>query len=232
MHPIKNPVVPLSNGHFETASEEIIIAGEPFIITKVTNFDELFERMVSENSDGGNNDDSIPYWTEIWPSSIALAEFILQNKELVDKKKVIELGCGLGLPGIAAARSGAKMTFSDLHADALYFARLNAQNNKVLNAKYKTEDWKKTSPVNEYEVLLASDVSYERTSFPFLIKAFRNLLGPKGIVLLSEPGRQYARSFFSLLSNNGFRCIRHVKKEIIRNEVHTNVNILILSKAN
>lgn len=231
MQTIKNPV-PITNGHFETATEEIMLKGEAYSITKVTNFDELFERMVSENTDNGDNEDSIPYWTEIWPSSIALAEFIIENPELVDKKKVLELGCGLGIPGIAAARSGGKVTFSDLHPDALYFARLNAQNNKVTSAKYKTEDWKKTAPINEYEVLIASDVSYERTAFPFLIKAFRNLLAPKGIVLLSEPGRQYARSFFSLLSNNGFRCTRHVKREVVRNEIHTHVNVLILSKAN
>ncbi|MCC6383634.1 MAG: methyltransferase [Bacteroidia bacterium] len=228
---MKNPT-PLSEGHFEAVQEDIVISGETYRITKVTNFDELFERMVSENTESGNNEDNIPYWTEIWPASIGLSEFIAENQELVQKKKVIELGCGLGLPGIVAARMGAAITFSDLQPDALYFACLNAEANGVNDAAYKIENWKRTSIENEYEVLIASDVSYERTAFPFLIKAFRNLLIPKGIVLLSEPGRQYARSFFSLLSNNGFRCTHHIKREVVRNEIVTNVNILILMKVN
>ncbi len=231
MQTIKNPAyVPL--GRFEIATEDILLKGEPYRITRLTDFDELFERMITENADGTDNDDSIPYWMEIGPASIALAEFIMENKEMVEKKKVLELGCGLGIPGIVAARCGAKITFSDLHPDALYFARINAVANKVTTAKYKTEDWRKTSPVHEYEVLLASDVSYERTAFPFLIKAFKNMLIPKGLVILSEPGRQYARSFFNLLANNGFRCICHQKREIVRNGSPTNVNLLVFSRVN
>jgi len=54
-------------------------------------------------SDQGDRD---PYWCRPWPSAIALAQLILQQPELVKGKRVCDIGCGLGLAGIAAALSG------------------------------------------------------------------------------------------------------------------------------
>lgn len=54
-------------------------------------------------TDQGDRD---PYWCRPWPSAIALAQLILQNPDLVRGKRVCDIGCGLGLAGIAAALSG------------------------------------------------------------------------------------------------------------------------------
>ena len=53
--------------------------------------------------DQGDRD---PYWCRLWPSAIALAQLILQQPELVRGKRVCDIGCGLGLAGIAAALAG------------------------------------------------------------------------------------------------------------------------------
>jgi predicted nicotinamide N-methyase len=47
-----------------------------------------------------SSDDRIPFWIDVWPSAIALAEFILESDEF-SNKKVLELGCGLGLTTVA-----------------------------------------------------------------------------------------------------------------------------------
>lgn len=52
-------------------------------------------------------EDADPYWVRAWPSSIALASLILARPELVAGKKVADVGCGLGLAGLAAALAGA-----------------------------------------------------------------------------------------------------------------------------
>ena len=53
--------------------------------------------------DQGDRD---PYWCRLWPSAIALAQLVLQQPELVRGKRVCDIGCGLGLAGIAAALAG------------------------------------------------------------------------------------------------------------------------------
>lgn len=59
-------------------------------------------------SDQGDRD---PYWCRLWPSAVALAQFILQQPELVKGKRVCDIGCGLGLAGIAAALAGEHTSF-------------------------------------------------------------------------------------------------------------------------
>jgi predicted nicotinamide N-methyase len=51
-------------------------------------------------------DDADPYWTRVWPSAVALASEVLRRPELVAGKRVCDLGCGLGVAGIAAALAG------------------------------------------------------------------------------------------------------------------------------
>ena len=47
-----------------------------------------------------------PYWCRVWPSALMLAAALTQHPELVRGRRVLELGCGLGLCGIAAAKAG------------------------------------------------------------------------------------------------------------------------------
>lgn len=54
------------------------------------------------------------FGTTVWPSSLLLAEFIFKNSSFFHNKVVLELGCGSGLAGIAAAKCGSKLFFTDL----------------------------------------------------------------------------------------------------------------------
>ncbi|KAL3132844.1 hypothetical protein ABBQ38_006769 [Trebouxia sp. C0009 RCD-2024] len=72
--------------------------------------------------------DRDPYWCRLWPSAVALAQLILQQPELVKGKRVCDIGCGLGLAGIAAALAGAReVVMLDRETLALQCALLSAQ---------------------------------------------------------------------------------------------------------
>ena len=66
-------------------------------------------------------DERLPYWAELWTSSIVMGEHILQDPSFRGAA-LLELGCGVGLAGIAAARAGAQVTMTDYDDDALLFA--------------------------------------------------------------------------------------------------------------
>lgn len=77
--------------------------------------------------DAGQGDRD-PYWTCLWPSSIAMAQEILRRPHLVKNRRIADLGCGLGLAGLAAALAGAaEVVFLDREPLALQCALLNAQ---------------------------------------------------------------------------------------------------------
>eukprot|EP00271_Cylindrocystis_brebissonii_P008162 TRINITY_DN22176_c0_g1_i1.p1 TRINITY_DN22176_c0_g1~~TRINITY_DN22176_c0_g1_i1.p1 ORF type:complete len:604 (-),score=73.00 TRINITY_DN22176_c0_g1_i1:253-2064(-) len=104
---------------------EVTIRGRTFIIIQPRSEDEVIDMYIKQD-----RLDRDPYWSRLWPSAIALAEEILDNPALVAGRRVCDLGCGLGLPGIAAAMAGAKeVAFYDREPLALQCALLSAHAN-------------------------------------------------------------------------------------------------------
>ena len=82
--------------------QRLMVSSQTFELVMPSDVDQVMDLYINNGIDGD------PYWTRAWPSSIALASFILSRPELVKGKRVADLGCGLGLAGIAAAISGAR----------------------------------------------------------------------------------------------------------------------------
>ena len=104
-----------------------------------------------------------------------------------DYQRVIEIGCGLGLAGLAAMAKGASVLFTDYERDALAFVELNALVNFGRMPATALMDWRRPALACTFDVVLAADVAYEKRFFDPLIETFGALLKPGGRVLLGEP---------------------------------------------
>jgi len=187
---------------YQCLSEELTIAGSCFSLLRVADTNALLESIDPATF---GEDERLPYWSEIWASSVSLARWCLTFPAL-QGKRVLELGCGLGLAGIAAARAGANVVLSDYEEDALLFARYNA----LLNATGSDPelllfDWRQPRHGRSFDVLLGADILYERRHFLPLLQAFETLLSPEGIVVLTDPDRSTGNAFFRLAEERGFR---------------------------
>jgi predicted nicotinamide N-methyase len=142
-----------------------------------------------------DHDEFMPYWAELWSSGVALAAAVAERD--LRGADVIELGCGLGLPSVAAALSGANVLATDWAADALEVTRLNAERNGAA-VETLLADWAKPEQLVErapFDLVLCADVLYE----PRNVDALLELLPRLGReVLLGEPGRPTAARFFEL----------------------------------
>jgi predicted nicotinamide N-methyase len=164
----------------------------------------LFDELVSKGDDHPDvKDDRIPYWAEIWPSSIALSGFIAENRELVANKNVLEIGCGPGLPGIVAALCGAKVELTDYMEEAIDLATHNWKLNIPAEPVTSLFDWRDPGK-RRSEVILASDVAYESRAFEPLLNTFKSIVANNGCILLSEPNRKFSAAFFKQLKKTGF----------------------------
>ncbi len=191
------PVRPLS----------LTIAGRAIHLDVVADAAALLDDLLARGpEDPDLLDDRIPYWAELWHAAIALSRVLAAGPWLRPGLRVTELGCGLGLPGIVAGSSGAKVCFTDYLPDALAFARHNWANNHVHPASFLTMDWRSPDPAAAAELLLAADVAYEARFFPVLYSTFERLLLPGGTLLLAEPGRIFAQSFVAGLRQR-FRTV-------------------------
>jgi len=167
--------------------ERIAVAGGDVVLERPREWEDLLTEEAFER------EELLPYWAHLWGSAVALAEVVA--REPVAGRRVLELGCGLGLPSVAAARGGALVTASDWSEAATRAAGRNAELNGV-RLETVTASWVRPGRLVErapWDLVLASDVLYERP----MARRLLDLLPRLGAeVLLSDPGRAPAQAFF------------------------------------
>lgn len=137
-------------------------------------------------------DEYLPYWAELWPSAIALARVVARRS--LEGRRVLELGCGLGLPGLAAAVGGARATVTDWAPEAIVAARDNAVRNGV-EVEALVCDWRAADALvarAPWDLVLLADVLYEERNVAPLLELLPRLGGE---VLLADPARATAAPF-------------------------------------
>ncbi len=131
-------------------------------------------------------DEFLPYWAELWPAARALADALPE----VRGRRVVELGCGLGVTALVAAAKGADVTATDWAPEAIDLLHRNAERNGIA-LRAEVRDWRE--PWDErFDLALAADVLYEQRNVEPLLERLR-ALAPAALVGLA--GRPYEHEF-------------------------------------
>ena len=145
------------------------------------------------DEDAFDHEEFLPYWAELWASGLALAEEVVARD--VHGLRVLELGCGLGVPSLAASLAGAEVLASDWSPTAIALLEENARRNDV-RLETAIVAWANADMLVErapWDLVLAADVLYERRNVDELLPLLPRL-GTD--VLLADPGRPHAKTFF------------------------------------
>lgn len=138
-------------------------------------------------------DEFLPYWAELWPSALGLARAVAARD--VRGMRVLELGCGLGVPSIVAALGAARRVLAtDWSPDALEYAARNADLNGA-SVETMLVDWREPASLvaeGPWDLVLGSDLLYEERNVEPLLALLPRLANK---ALLAEPGRPYAQRF-------------------------------------
>jgi predicted nicotinamide N-methyase len=141
----------------------------------------------------------IPYWARSWPSGEALAG-VLDADPPRPGRRVLELGCGLGLPSIVAARANAVVRATDGSTDAVAYAAHGFAFNEVVGEVAQV-DWGEHGEAlverGPWDLVLASDVLYTRQNVEVALRLFPRLLALGGELVLADPDRAGARDFLA-----------------------------------
>jgi predicted nicotinamide N-methyase len=180
--------------------ETITIDDRTFILSRPANSERLMDHPAIHTAFAA--DEYMPYWADLWPGARMLAKAILRET-WTPGLEVLELGCGLGLAGIAALTSGLRVTFSDYDATALHFAADNARTNGFSDFQLLQLDWR-CPPTNlQFPLILAADLIYEMRNVEPLVGLIKQMLVPGGVCLATDQDRPPAAFFRETLSSAG-----------------------------
>ena len=169
----------------------------------------------------------LPYWTKLWPAALVLAGLAAGLPAAAEP--VLELGAGLGVPGLVAAARGRRVVLSDLDPDALEFARAAAELNGVAELVEVTAlDWSAPEPgLGRFRTILGAEILYQPAIYPVLVQALARLLAPEGTAFIAHQERPFAIGFFELARERF--VIRRTQRRLRDAEGETTVYLYALT---
>lgn len=178
----------------ETKEELFYLPGKKIKLLVVKDI----EALVTDPDD----EDRIPYWADIWPAGRVMADYIWDKIDF-QGAEVLELGAGLGLPGIVAGLKGAKMTFSDYKDEAVEMIVYNARANGLQHIDTFTGDWRDFTLKKKFEWILGSDILYNPRLNPYAEKILLANLKTDGQLLISHACRPATYEALERLKKEG-----------------------------
>lgn len=186
---------------FSPVPRRIEIAGRPVEIWRPPDMEALIDIAAFDA------DERIPYWADVWESAIVLAEDLADcdGRGLT----LLELGCGLGLPALMAARAGFAVTATDYEEPALEGVRYNATRNGLEQIEARVLDWRNIPPdIGRFDLVVAADVLYEPHHSAALAAVIARTLAPAGLALVGDPCRTRAAGFADACRAEGLGVVK------------------------
>lgn len=187
--------------------DTIELAGRRFSIIRPGDPNLLLDDPYVENA--FSRDEFMPYWADLWPASRMLAEELLLHPR-PEGTRTLELGCGLGLAGIAGACAGLDVTLTDYDETALEYAAANARANGPPDSRWRClpVDWRHPPALEPFPLIIAADVVYEERLVAPLLGVIGALLDPAGTCIISDPNRAGGERLAKALAGSGFAHAR------------------------
>jgi predicted nicotinamide N-methyase len=201
--------------HYRVVEDALTVGTLTVAFTRIADPDEVLDRVaqeedVRERLAGRPKDQPrpeplhLPYWAELWESSLGLAVWLTSQPDRARGRRVLDLGCGMGLAGTVAAALGANVLLADLEPPALLLAALNSLPWRQ-RVRARRVDWRTDKLGERFDIILGADILYERSQWEALDQFWRQHVTPAGTILLGEPGRQTGELFIPWAKERGWR---------------------------
>ncbi|MGD0463781.1 MAG: methyltransferase [Tepidisphaeraceae bacterium] len=194
---------------YPTTTEDLDLGGVTLRFTRVADPNRVLDEVAAEEDRREKispirlpEPQHLPYWAELWESALGIAAVVTKMK-FTPSTRVLDLGCGMGLAGAAAAAMGAEVMLVDLETPALLFAKLNCLPLRR-RVRIRQLNWQADRLNEQFDLILGADILYDRKQWKFLDEFFKAHLAKEGSVLLGEPGRQSGDLFVPWIAQRGW----------------------------
>lgn len=180
--------------------------GRQWLLHRAASLDALWDAMTADEASPAFEDERIPYWTELWPSSVVLAEWLTLQRAALAGVPCLDMGCGLGLTAMVGAWLGARVLAMDYEPEAVRFARRNALANGIASPLFTVMDWRHPA-VGRGSVarVWGGDIMYEKRFVQPVLRFLEHALTRGGKAWIAEPGRSVYDAFRHALHGMGWQ---------------------------
>ncbi|HBK45111.1 MAG TPA: SAM-dependent methyltransferase [Xanthomonadaceae bacterium] len=188
---------------YQTQIQQLAFGGQTLSIRSLKDLQQFADPDLAA-ADAGISSAQWSLFGQVWPAGQLLAEAMSARD--IAGKRILELGCGLGLASLVLRMRGADIVASDHHPLAEVFLAYNAALNAIDTVPYRRLDWQTGGrEMGRFDMIIASDVLYETGHAQVLAGLIPALSKPACEIVISDPGRGNANTLSRELANAGFR---------------------------
>jgi predicted nicotinamide N-methyase len=170
---------------------------------------------------------AFPFWAKVWASSKAMVNFLQEEPTWIEKKNVLEIGAGIGIPSLSIAAKTKKIIISDYAPDAVSLLQMNIKHLKLSNAVALNIDWNNISEDIIADTILLSDTNYEPDAHNNLVLLIEKFIKKGSTIILATPNRLSSNSFIKRISKYVY-CNKNYG--IIENKILVEIAVMVLKE--
>lgn len=179
--------------------EPLRLRGKEIQLLQVTDLEPLLA-----GKDPFKDVQDFPFWVKLWEAAMVLADLMLTTPPAKEDHTLLELGAGLGAPGLAAALAGYRVTLTDYEPHILDFQRVSAAATGLKGVDCRLLDWLKPPDLPRFDTIIGAEILFREEFFAPLLNIFRSLLAEQGVIYLAHDVRRKSLPKFLLLAEKEY----------------------------
>jgi len=183
------------------------LRGKEIQLLQVTDLEQLLA-----GKDPFQDMENFPFWVKLWESAMVLADFMLATPLSKEGQTLLELGAGLGAPGLAAALAGYRATLTDYEPHILDFQRVSAAATGLKGVECRLLDWLKPPALPRFDTIIGAEILFREEFFTPLLTIFRSLLAEQGVIYLAHDARRKSLPKFLHLAEKEYEIAASARK--------------------
>ncbi|MGD9949865.1 MAG: methyltransferase [Desulfobulbus sp.] len=191
---------------YKVAFEPLKIREHAIHLLKMTDLEQILD-----GKDPLKDVSTFPFWIRLWEAAIVLSEFIA-GTPCEPGTTLLELGAGLGAPGLTAAKVGYSVTLSDYEDLILEFERINAAASRLQNVDCLMLDWLNPPEMEKFDVILGAEILFREEFFQPLLNVLKKTLKPGGVVYLAHDVNRQSLAPFLKMAEKEYRIAASQKR--------------------
>ena len=193
--------------NYKVDFEPLRLRGKEIQLLQVTDLEPLLA-----GKDPFEDVESFPFWVTLWEAAMVLADLMLTTPPTQEGQTLLELGAGLGAPGLAAALAGYRVTLTDYEPHILDFQRVSAAATGIKGMECRLLDWLKPPTLPRFNTIIGAEILFREEFFAPLLNIFRSLLADQGVIYLAHDARRKSLPKFLQLAEKEYEIATNARK--------------------